>query len=186
MNLYTLLEGCENMSRSLSKYFLTTLIAVFVLSLGCATPDEVSAKKNNKKDKQKSKGAVKTAIKQRKPGDYALDAGSGKRIGFVIATATASNRLEVNIHLQNGHPNQEYNVWVKQFPNGKSTNHLMKQFGDLKTNKQGKANSHYKRPLPDRPDRDDDGDIEVQVVLKRKGQAGIVGAASRTFPVVLK
>ena len=111
------------------------------------------------------KGAVKDELFVH-PGDLSI-------VGWVILNTTASGKLNVTAHLDNGNPNEEFivNVWI--YPeNPESTQDAWGKFfgvATLSTNEQGKGNAHAQVDLaqsdPGIPD--DAGTIYVQVAVRK-------------------
>jgi hypothetical protein len=129
-------------------------------------------------------GAVKTVLNERMGGDPPNDVGSGETAGWAIFNTTCDLEecvvlegiwLVVNIHLEDGMPEAEYDVYVK-------IDGTVNLVGQLYTNKKGKGNFHSMMELSDAMNEE----VDVQAVVKPEGTKAIVGYATATEPVPVK
>jgi hypothetical protein len=155
-------------------------IAVALLAMVCLMAAPAFAKQ----DTVKKMGAVKTDLNERQAGDPANEAGSGDTAGWAIfntncdieeAVDLEGTWLIANIHLHDGMPKTEYDVYVK-------IDGSVNLVGQLKTNKRGKGNFHTMLDVTNVVAES----VEVQAVVKPISATAIVGYATDTVPVPMK
>ena len=155
-------------------------IAVALLAMVCLMAAPALAKQ----DAVKKMGAVKTDLNERQAGDLYNEAGSGGTIGWTIFNTTCDIEegvdlegtwLIANIHVHDGMPKTEYDVYVK-------IDGSVNLVGQLKTNKRGKGNFHTMLDVSEIMAES----VDVQAVVKPINATTIVGYATDTVPVPRK
>lgn len=156
-------------------------IAVALLALVCLMAAPAFAKQ----DAVKKMGAIKTDLSERQAGDHSNDAGSGDTIGWTVFNTTCDIEeqpvdlegtwLIANIHVHDGMPMTQYDVYVK-------IDGTVNLVGQLKTNKRGKGNLHTMLDVSNVIVES----VDVQAVVKPINATTIVGYATDTVPVPRK
>lgn len=119
-------------------------------------------------------GAVKADLYERMPGDPPNGAGSGELSGFAILNVDPCTELLLaNVHLKEGDPESNYDVYVK-------INGAVNMVGNLMTNPAGKGAAQFYLDVSEFAGPEGPGEIDLQVVVKPEGSAEIDGFASAT------